>query len=1070
AQTLEQLKDKGFEVEDFAKKIRAGDIEIGERMTGQAPSVEEMQRWLPKLSEHARADWHDELGPRYSSFFHKLIEFEGKQQMLYLERDATGAVSVNTEKIAMNLIKNARHAFAEYGTNPDGSVDTKLQHLMTQLESWAKSGELGKHFQAAVIPTAEANGQGLSLLNEGTLPDGRLPLPRETWDLFKNNTNLFDGHLPFKYLELRLDGHVLATAQGQDLLTGSGSPGVRVPFANIPPEIFVHDTNIRPPLHPDAPIPTPFFPRKHLERTPLVPPPQPPYYGYGSATPEQIQARMERERIEPSAPEKSRDVRRERRRIEEYLNIQENGYKEELERLEKSVAPMDEKTRVAINIPAYNEESNLRRLLESYTQQIDSKGNPLDPRLYEINFILNRPAGAASDRSAVIINQFRREHPEFKINSVDVEFPKDKAGVGLARKYITDLTLLRSAHRTSQEGALYIQSEDADLLEVDPRVVESVMSKLDRHPELDGLRGQQDRYPEIMMENDMLFLNRRAEDFWEVLMRDKKFRPEGVPDDFVWNRVVTGGWNTAYTAEVYAQIHGYTPLKVGEDMDIGQRISMLRGRKTEGRIVPNVGSVETVATRTHSSPRRFIHSLASGIDPYSDFGNESIKFETNEQLMDKISPYRRLDKSNSAQLERLLEGKYRYMIRNLVKDPKDAEKFFSRLMYHLGFRKEDWSMSENAELRITSLSNVKKALSDYRKNPLYKNKLKIARKEGKKARQPAAETIIRTPETQAASGETALAAETPLAPEASAAEPAGEAVIGTKPEPLPERAGEGETAPISGYPRTERSALYKERAEYLSKRFHRLDDLFAVQGTKPAVGNEVFVNDLLRTKTFGKAIKKYADDVLTARFRTLDSKIGADAGKRFGAYMDALGFARDDWELDGKNVTVKSVDTLRSASEDYRNSPGKLDARVSAAETAITVPEKPLKKPILDSLKKRSLRVVRERFNFLKKTADSYSELRHKKDLAAITEAENLMTGIYQGLPEGPGRKQEFLKAIQATGLKSEQLSIDDSGNVHIAEHVNQRQLLRRLKPNMFKKALGSAQKTWESHKKDLGL
>lgn len=1070
-ETVQELQGRGFVVEDFAKKIR-GDIEIGERVTegAAAPSVEEIQQWMPGLSEHTRVDWHDEAGPRYSNFFHKLIEFEGKQQMLYLEKDASGMVSINAEKVAMNLLQNARKAFAEYGTNPDGSVDTKLQHLMQQLESWSKSGELGKHLQAAVIPTAEANNEGLSLLKEGALPDGRLPLPKETWDFFKSNTDLYDGHLPFKYLEFRIDGHVLATAQGHDLFTGgaTGIPGTRTPFAN-PSEIFVHNVNIRPPLNPDVPIPTPFFPRKHLEKTPLVPPPQPPYAGYGYSTPEQIQQRMEREQIEPVAPEKTRDVTRERDRIKEYLDTQEKQYLAELERLNRTVAPMNEKTRVAINVPAYNEEPNIERLLSQYTKQIDAEGKPLDPALYEVNIILNRPEGASSDRSAEIINEYKQLHPEFQINVLDVQFPKDKAGVGLARKYVTDLTLLRSIGRARQDGALYIQSEDADLLEVDPRVVAGVMEKFDKHPELDGLRGQQDRHPGIMMENDMLFLNRRAEDFWEVLMRDKKFRPEGVPDNFVWNRVVTGGWNTAYTAEVYAQIHGYNPLKVGEDMDIGQRISMLRGRKEGGKIVPDVRTVATVATRTHSSPRRFIDALARGIDPYSDFENESLKFQTTEQLMDKIKPYSRLDGTNTNQLERLLEGKYRYMIRDFVKDPQDADKFFGRLMHHLGFRKEDWSL-QNGDLKISSIANVRKALSDYRKNPLYLKKLKIARKEGVR---PAAEAQLRRPETP----EEEQAQDLPLNAEATVPTPinevAGEAELRPNrvTETSPVDSDNEEIAPERQAIREQRAELYRNRGEYIKQRFDRLDSSFKVEDRLPTVETSVFVSDIEHASDFGKAVKQYVDTVLNARFRTMESKAGSKAARYFGAYMDALGFKRDDWELDGKTVSVKSIENVKTAINSYRVNPELLESRTAAFEPEETVEtERQPKKPVIESLNKRNLRAVRERFNVLKKVADSYSSIRQKKDLKAMAEAETVLSGIYQGLPEGGDRKADFLRAIQPTGIKENQLEVDASGNVKLSESVNQRQLLRKLKPNMLKKALEAARKSWEGRKKELGL
>ena len=79
--------------------------------------------------------------------------------------------------------------------------------------------------------------------------------------------------------------------------------------------------------------------------------------------------------------------------------------------------------------------------------------------------------------------------------------------------------------------------------------------------------------------NDIFFLIRRAWDFGEILLQNKKYRPDvNEKANFEWNRIITGGWNTAYSAQVYAEIGGYDPtMRQGEDMYIGKQISILRG-------------------------------------------------------------------------------------------------------------------------------------------------------------------------------------------------------------------------------------------------------------------------------------------------------------------------------------------------------------------------------------------------------------------------------------------------------------------------------------------------------------
>ncbi|MBX4204686.1 MAG: glycosyltransferase family 2 protein, partial [Candidatus Doudnabacteria bacterium] len=708
-EALQDLKEHSF---GFSESSAQGDIELGSQ--NHIASVDELKQLLPDLGKYARVHWHDEAGKVFSKWFGKPIEFEGKQQMQYLERDpGSGMVFMNIKALAHNMAENAKRALSDpdFGKSPDGSIDHKLVDLAKTLISVGdKPEEYAKHFQAVIIPTEEANKLGLSAMSNEALVDGyKLPLPKATWGLFDSEAKLHDGSIPFRFMEERFDGHVLNTTQGHNYeILGGTSIDHKIPVIDV-----------RPPQNPDWITPFPFWPRFALEKTPNGPLPLGRYYGLGR--PENYQEVLRNAGIEPQPPEKTRDVSRERERIKHYLDKLPKTYVDELRQLKDSMRPMSDQTRVAIMIPAYNEAANLERLLDQYTKQIESNGKKLDPRIYEIDIIVNRPQGAPADNSVDVIKKFKDEHPEYQINVIDKEFPRESAGVGLARKYLADLILLRSQERKNPTGQLYMESEDADLLEVDPETVVRLMNKYDKNPELDALRGKQDRYPEVMAKNDMFFLNRRMDDFWEVLMRDKKFRPKDVPNNFVWNRVVTGGWNTSFTAEVYAQIGGYSPLKVGEDMYIGEMISVFRGKRKGDNIEPNVKTISTIATRSDSSPRRYLDAMIRGIDPYADFHNESIKFKSIDDFLQQIKPYETLNESNTRQLETLLSGKYRHMIKPLIGE-EQGEKFLGRLMHWLGFKKDDWKISPSGAVEIMSIKNVKKALDDYKIKPIYKIK------------------------------------------------------------------------------------------------------------------------------------------------------------------------------------------------------------------------------------------------------------------------------------------------------------------------------------------------------------
>ncbi|TAK95051.1 hypothetical protein EPO05_05355 [Patescibacteria group bacterium] len=187
---------------------------------GGTRTVGAMDYLKDKLGVHKRGLWHDEPGERYSNFFNRFIEHEGKQQMLHLKPEADGRVYVDVSKIIDNIERNLRGDFKVLGTNPDGSIDNDFMHMasdMKNMEPGALRDMIRERLQFAVIPTGEANRQGLSLLVEGATPDGKIYLPEELAQQFKSAADFRDGHLPFSFGETRFAGDVLNTGQGVEL-------------------------------------------------------------------------------------------------------------------------------------------------------------------------------------------------------------------------------------------------------------------------------------------------------------------------------------------------------------------------------------------------------------------------------------------------------------------------------------------------------------------------------------------------------------------------------------------------------------------------------------------------------------------------------------------------------------------------------------------------------------------------------------------------------------------------------------------------------------------------------------
>ena len=420
-----------------------------------------------------------------------------------------------------------------------------------------------------------------------------------------------------------------------------------------------------------------------------------------------------------------RDVTRERNVLNNYINelrSKDQNYVTNLESLASSakMTPMTNECRVSINIPAWMEGKNMYRVLSDYVKQTDENGNRLDPNTFEINIIVNRKTGSTPDNSVAEIERFiaesRARGENYRVNYIDLEFNPPLNNVGHARKVLTDLTLLRSLRRTGQTQALYVESEDADLVQIDPKTVINIVKKMDENANLDAVRGIQDRYPETMMKNDLLFLQRRIWDFTELFLRRKKFRPENNPNwNFTWNRIITGGWNTAYSAEAYALIGGYDSRQTkGEDMTIGEKITMVRGDGS----MPNLDVVGRVPTRSDSSPRRFIGELITGKGAYTDTFedervNNFIKNATLDELLHSVDSVSRISDVNKGSFSGMFEGHYK-SIKNLTLNETEAKEFMDSILMWIGFRKTDYNYTADGGLNITNWDNLKASLDDYR--------------------------------------------------------------------------------------------------------------------------------------------------------------------------------------------------------------------------------------------------------------------------------------------------------------------------------------------------------------------
>jgi len=433
-----------------------------------------------------------------------------------------------------------------------------------------------------------------------------------------------------------------------------------------------------------------------------------------------------------------------KKNYDEFRNyFQVGSYRYFLENLSKNLPPMSENCRIVVILPSRLEGKNILSVLEGYLNQIDNTNNHLNKDLFEIIILINRRENEPDDDTEEKIQGFCQQHPEIRIRTVKVIFPQNEAiaNVGMCRKIISDLAILRSKNHTKP---LYFITEDADTIFVDPKIVFRTIENFDNKYPLDALKGQERRDPNILKEIPFLLFKLQLDAALPMLLkqgrkdleRDLEFIDNEI---FRWRRIITGGWTTAFTSEVLMKIGGYLPVKLGEDLSIGELISLLRGKEIEinkfGKIIqPNNSTINFSPIKSIGSARRYMAELLQRIETAysSQFGAEKEIKTLRELNIDealKEIKEKRLNEINETTLEMIendLSGKRLFLIKILGKEK--GERLFERLMtIVLGFNKKDYKI-ENNQVKILNSDKLKAIFYTFRLRLWLGQKLKNDRK------------------------------------------------------------------------------------------------------------------------------------------------------------------------------------------------------------------------------------------------------------------------------------------------------------------------------------------------------
>lgn len=418
--------------------------------------------------------------------------------------------------------------------------------------------------------------------------------------------------------------------------------------------------------------------------------------------------------VTPDGAPIKRDKTREREVISSYLDLQDKNYVKDLKAAAASLPPMDASCRIAVQIPAHNEEKSIYHTLKQWAGQVDNKGESLSSSIYEINIINNGQQGYSKDDTSGEVERFRSENPNVKVNFLDVEFPINRGNVGMARKFMTDVILLRSLNRQQQNDPLYIESGDADILTVDPKTLASRIKQFDEKPHIDAIAGEVDFYPEKLMENDFIFFTIRAREIAKKQLQIRRLRPENNSTYGFYNAIPTRGCNTAFSAEAYALSGGYLATIIGEDTELGKRFNLMRGSYKDNIFVPNTHTVINSPIRMQTSPRRHIYSAIHNVRPYQDYADVAMTQGMRDIPLDAIGSIStsRISVENVADYEKTMNRQMQFFKRN-VSDPEEQIHLFKQMAAFLGFGKYKVRENANGIRQIINSSESNEDTSDW---------------------------------------------------------------------------------------------------------------------------------------------------------------------------------------------------------------------------------------------------------------------------------------------------------------------------------------------------------------------
>ncbi|WP_300461644.1 hypothetical protein [Desulfobacula sp.] len=400
----------------------------------------------------------------------------------------------------------------------------------------------------------------------------------------------------------------------------------------------------------------------------------------------------------------NRCPRRQHSSIQKYIDTWSSSWFKAIKHYKDQLPSIRSSVRVIGLIPARNEEYRIQDCLSAIAYDVASSKMK---EAFELIILENGYNNEVGPTAKAVCEWIKKNKPTFPIHTLQWSWVnKEKYPIAKARKILADLAIFR-VYDSCPNHPIFLLSEDADIERIQSGRMRMALKKMDKELSIDAIRGVQERSIRALKQNHLVLLERRSWQFTELFLSSHFFRPPHIEiGNFYWNRVVTAGSNVFFSAEVYSLIGGYSEdVSVFEDMDIGQRISVLRGQYKNGHFDPCVDTVRRFPGREESSIARILLSLIQRTHVYEHDGTGFFdvdhiikKPDSISRLLVELSPYTKLSEGNRWRFEILFTEALSELYRIL--NVELGKKIFRRVMYYLGFSPGSYVVSPKGSVQI----------------------------------------------------------------------------------------------------------------------------------------------------------------------------------------------------------------------------------------------------------------------------------------------------------------------------------------------------------------------------------